>query len=126
MDKEDRIREKVEETLGLIDRLESPGAGPYFYTRLEAELRSREKESRGWLRGQSAAGRLRAVFVTLLLLINVVSFVLFLAKPKTVPAGKAGYDEYGEYASVLLEEYSLKKNTYDVDAVAKMTVEEGQ
>lgn len=47
MDKEDRIREKVEKTLEMIDRLESPKAGPYFYTRLEAELRSREKVSRG-------------------------------------------------------------------------------
>ncbi len=123
MDKEDRIRENVEKTLEMIDRLEAPKAGPYFYTRLEAELRSREKESRGWLPDKLAAGRLRAVFVTLLLLINVVSAAFFLAKPKTIPAGKA---EYGDYASVLLEDYSLKKNTYDVDVAEKMTGENGQ
>lgn len=126
MDKEDRIREKVEKTLEMMDRLEAPKAGPYFYTRLEAELRSREKESRGWLPDILAAGRLRAVLVILLLLINVISTAFFLAKPLTIPAGKTEYSEYGEYASILLEEYSLKKNTYDVDAVEKMTVEKGQ
>lgn len=125
MNKEDRIRENVEKTLDMIDRLEAPKAGPYFYTRLEAELRSREKESRGWLPGTLGMGRLRPVLVTLLLLINVISAAFFLVEPNTVPAGKAGDSEYGDYASVFLEDYSLKKNTYDVDVAEKMTGEKG-
>ncbi len=125
MNKEDQVRENVEKTLEIVDRLEPPKPGPYFYTRLEAELLSREKVAHGWLPGKWAAGRLRPVLVTLLLLINVISAAFFLAGPKTAPTGKTGYTEYGDYASVFLEDYSLKKNTYDVDVAKKMTGEKG-
>lgn len=125
MDNENGIRENVEKTLEMIDRLEPPKPGPYFYTRLEAELRRREKESYGRLPAKYGLARLRPALVTLLLLINVISAAFFLAGPKTIPADKTGTTGYKDYASVFLEDYSLKKNTYDIDVTEKMTGEEG-
>lgn len=114
MDKEKRLQEDVEKTLEMMDRMESLEAGPYFYTRLEAKLHSREKEKRHW--------ELKPVLLTLLIVINVVSAVFFLVESINTRTGR---EEYQTNISTFLEDYSLNRNTYDIDVTEKMTAARG-
>jgi hypothetical protein len=114
MDKQKRLQEEVDKTLEMMDRMESLEAGPYFYTRLEAKLRSREREKRHWA--------LRPVLLTLLIVINVISAVFFLVESQNTRTSR---EEYQTDISAFLEDYSLNRNTYDIDVTEKMTAAGG-
>ncbi|MCP4213225.1 MAG: hypothetical protein GY765_01155, partial [bacterium] len=125
--KQKRIREEVDKTLGLMDNMEKLEGGPYFYTRLEAEIRSREK-SPSWLPAFLPAKLLRPA-LALLLVINVVSTLVFFTTIEPGASTTIGTEKQEttliadkqEYMSTFLEDYSLNRNTYDVDVTEKIT-----
>ncbi len=124
MDKQKRLQDEVDKTLEMMDRMESLEAGPYFYTRLESKLRSREREKRHWLPNISQVldKGLRPVLLTLLIVINMISAVFFMVQSKIT---RTRQEESQTYISTFLEDYSLNRNTYDIDVVEKMTAAGG-
>ena len=119
MDKEKRIQEEVDMTMEIMDRMETLEAGPYFYTRLEAKLRSRERENKyGWPHITLLWDRaLRPVLLALFIIINVISAVFFLA---TSPHTRTNRAQYQTDISTFIQDYSLDRNTYDIDVTEKM------
>lgn len=124
MDKQKRLQEKADRTLEMMDHMESLEAGPYFYTRLESKLCSREREKRHWLPNISQISNrwLRPVFLTLLIVINVISTVFFLLESRN---SRTSQEEYHTNISLFLEDYSLTQNTYDIDVTEKMNMAGG-
>ncbi|MCK4761304.1 MAG: hypothetical protein KAW12_03830 [Candidatus Aminicenantes bacterium] len=123
MSKEKLIRDEVNKTLEIMDRLEDIEAGPYFYTRLEAELRSRQRAKKGLLPDMSQlahvfSGRvLRPALLTLLMIINIFSAAFFLLESGAAPSGR---EKEQASLSAFVEEYSSSWNTYDIDVPEKM------
>ena len=116
MDKRKRIREEVELTLRAMDQMQDIEAGPYFYTRLEARLKSRRKESVSWL--PSGTRVLRPAMLSLLLLINVFTAIFFLSGPAETETGnKAMY----AYISEMTTGYYKDQKGYDSYVAEKMT-----
>lgn len=118
MDKQKRVQEEVEKTMSLLDRMENLEAGPYFYTRVEARLRSKEREEKTILPGFFAARVLKPAFLVLLLMINLISVFFFLKE-----SGDTGLVEnkYRSHASQLVREYWPSQDTYDISVTEKMT-----
>jgi hypothetical protein len=107
MAKQDLVREKVEETLASLDRMERLDAGPAFFQRLQARLGTEaEKPVRpGLLRLPKVfAPVLRPALLAILVLVNILT-VVFVAK-----AG--AHREEVEKASVMTvaADYSLNQN----------------
>jgi hypothetical protein len=121
MDKEKRIQEEVDMTLEIMDRMETLEAGPYFYTRLETKLRSREREKKyGWPQIAPLWDRgLKPLLLTLLILINVTSAVFFLVQSQS-QYDRANQEQYQTDISAFIQDYSLDRNTYDIDVSEKM------
>lgn len=119
MDKRKQLQEKVDRTLEMMDRMESLKAGPHFYARIESKLCSREREKRHGLSNISRIfdRGLRPVFATLIIVINVISAVFFLVES---PNTRTSHEEYQTNISTFLEDYSLTRNTYDIDVTEKM------
>ena len=124
MDKQKRLHEEVDRTLEMMDRLEDIEAGPYFYTRLESKLHSRDREKRPWLPAVSGildilhVKGLRPALLMFLIMVNVISALFFLAQSKDT---RSPCEEYRSYIAVFVEDYSLDRNTYDTDITDKMT-----
>jgi hypothetical protein len=118
MDKQERIREEVEKTMSLLDRMQNLEADPYFYIRIEARLRSEEREKKTKLMGYPGAGVLKPALLLLLLMINLIS-VFFILKQ----SGDTGLAEekYRSRASQLVREYWPTQDTYDISLTEKMT-----
>ena len=118
MDKRKQVREEVEKTMSLLDRMQNLDAGPYFYTRVDARLRSKEREKRTILSGFPGARVLKPALLLLLLIINLISVFFFLKGP-----GDTGLDEekYRSYAFQLVQEYWPTQDTYDISVTEKMT-----
>jgi hypothetical protein len=118
MDKRKRVREEVEETMALMDQMETLDPGPYFYTRVEARLRGEEREARVRLLDLLGSRILKPALLALLLLINLFSAVYFLVEPREA----APPDEtYSSYASEWVQEYWPSQDSYDVSVMEKMT-----
>ena len=118
LDKQKHIRDEVEKTMSLLDRVEKLEAGPYFYTRVESRLRSREKEEKAKLPGILGVRVLKPAFLVLLLMINIISAVFFLVESKdTGLADKT----YSSQASQLVQEYWPSQDTYDIPVTKMMT-----
>lgn len=118
MDKQKRVQEEVEKTMSLLDRMENLEAGPYFYTRIEARLRSKEREEKTKLLGFLGARVLKPALLLLLLMINLISVFFFLKE-----SGDTGLAEkkYRSHASQLVREYWPSQDTYDISVTEKMT-----
>ena len=119
MDKQKQLQEKVDRTLEMMGRMESLKAGPYFYTRLESKLCSREREKRYGIRNifRIFDRRLRPVLVTLLIVMNVISALFFLLESQNT---RTSQEEYQANISLFLENYSLNSNIYDIDVTEKL------
>jgi hypothetical protein len=118
MDKQKRVQEEVEKTMSLLDRMQNLEAGPYFYTRVQARLRSKEREEKTKLPGFFSARVLKPAFLVLLLMINLISVFFFLEE-----YGDTGLVEnkYRSHASQLVQEYWPSQDTYDISVTEKMT-----
>lgn len=117
MDKRKRVREEVEKTMSLLDRMQNLEASPYFYTRIQAKLSSKEREKKTILSGFPGARVLRPAFLLLLLMINLISVFFFLRG-----SGDTGLVEkkYRSYASQLVQEYWPTQDTYDISLMETM------
>lgn len=120
MSKRNRVRDEVEKTMSLLDRLENLEAGPYFYTRVAAKLRSREREEQIRQPVFWGAGVLKPALLTLLLAVNFISAGLFLLKPGDT--GVTG-ETYRSHAAQLAGEYWPSQDSYVVSVTEKMTGE---
>ncbi|NWF88666.1 MAG: hypothetical protein HXY50_04295 [Ignavibacteriaceae bacterium] len=76
MDKDQRIKEEVEKTISLLDKVEEINTNPFLFTRIKAELDSKkdksEKNSFEWV-----FKFLRPAIIAALLLFNVYSVISF-------------------------------------------------
>jgi hypothetical protein len=107
MAKQDLVRDKVEETLASLDRMERLDAGPAFFSKLQARLGAKtEKPVRpGWFRLPKVfAPALRPALLAILVLVNILT-VVFVAKTGT-------QQKEVEKASVMTvaADYSLSQN----------------
>lgn len=107
MTKHDHVREKVEETLASLDRMEQLEAGPAFFSRLQERLAAGEGEpapSRLLRLPGVFVSILRPVFLAILILVNLLT-VVFVAKTSN-SRGKV------KKASVMIlaVDYSLNQN----------------
>lgn len=104
MNKEDRIRDEVEKTLGVLDQVKNIDGNPFLFTRIKAEIeaRSRIKQKSGFAVG------LKIVPILLLLVLfsfNIVSVIHFLGSSNNGT-------ERESYISSFAKEYNLS-TTYN-------------
>ena len=118
MDKRKPVREEVEKTMSLLDRMENLEAGPYFYTRVEARLRSKEIEEKTKHPGIFVVRVLKPALLVLLLLVNLFSAVFFLSESKDTGLVE---EKYRSQASQIVQEYWPSQDTYDISLTEKMT-----
>jgi hypothetical protein len=99
LNKEDRIRDEVEKTLSVFDRIKNIEGNPFMYTRLKAEIDSRS----GVKKKSVFAPGLKAVPILLLLVlfsVNLVSVIHYLKSSNTGT-------ERESYISSFAKEYNL-------------------
>ncbi len=115
MDKREEVRQEVDRIMESMDGMEKLAAGPYFYTRVEARLKSRREEERKWMPGQSASRRvLRPAFLALLVLVNVISGIIFLMGPAVVQTETIKQEKpLQAYISGLTEGNRQRGDSYD-------------
>ena len=118
MDKRKKVREEVEKTMSLLDRMQNLEAGPYFYTRVQARLHSKERKKKTILSGFPGARVLKPALLLLLLMINLISVFVFLKGPGDTAVVEK---KYRSYASQLVREYWPSQNTYDISLMETMT-----
>lgn len=128
MDKKKRIEQEVEETLAVMDRLDRLEAGPYFYTRVQARMRSRDKEKTGIIPGPGWWSILKPVMMTLLLLVNLVSAAFFLMGPSDTATARntSGNSPLYTYVSGVTEEYWNQNQSIDSYIADGLTTGESQ
>ena len=76
MDKNQRIKEEVEKTISLLDKLEEIGTNPYLFTRIKAELDSKKFKSKK-NSVELVFKILRPAIIATLLLFNIYSIISF-------------------------------------------------
>ena len=139
VDKQKRLHEEVKKTLEIMDRWEDIETGPFFYERLRSEITRRQGQRRRWsprkwipaipdIRDLFRPLAPRPVFLVLLILLNVVTALLFLAQPLTqsgtVESGTIR-DDRSAGNTMWIEDYSLDRNTYDSAITEKMAEQTG-
>jgi hypothetical protein len=71
MNKKEKIEEEIRKTLTVFDQKESLPPNPYFYTRVQQRIKENsENNSIVW-------GYLKPAFLTILLLINMATFIWY-------------------------------------------------
>lgn len=109
MAKQDLVREKVEETLASLDRMERLDAGPAFFSKLQARLGAEAERPVRFRLPNLLAPALRPALLAILVLVNILT-VVFVAK--------AGARREGlEKATVMAvaADYSLGQNLDEFD-----------
>lgn len=106
-ERKERIEKEVEKTLQQLDQFEKLESDPFFYTRLQAKMKSTQNQH-----NQSAifsfAGRyLRPAFLILLLVLNLISALVVLQNRNS------GSDSQSTNISSFADEYSINDNSYD-------------
>lgn len=76
--KKKQIEGEVKKTLELLDQIEEIKPNPYFYTRLQARLKKQEAERKGKTAGIFSWEKLRPAFLTVVVVINIISGILFI------------------------------------------------
>jgi hypothetical protein len=104
MNKEDRIRDEVEKTLSVYDRIKNIDGNPFMYTRIRAEIDARSR-----IKGKSAFGiALKAIPVLLFVVlfsVNIVSVIHYLNS-----SSNSISSERENYISSFAEEYNLSSS----------------
>jgi hypothetical protein len=77
MKKSEDISRKVEETLGLVDRIQKVEARPYFYTRLVARMEKAKEHTRQPL----AVKKIQYAFYGLVLLLAINGYSMYKLLP---------------------------------------------
>ncbi len=126
MSNREKINKKVDETLAIMDQMETLKANPYFYARIQARLHRQERErAGGFLAFMMQAFKLRPAYLALLMLVNIISASVFLMVP--TPTKPVDLAEYKTHAAQMVKDYSLSQDTYTntyADQVTEKMVEE--
>ena len=99
MDRTKKIEQEIAKTLEEFDRVEQLPEDPYFYTRLQARLNSREKKNALFPRV------LRPAIVTALLLLNIGTAYFYL----NTGAGGETTSQRQELGQMMAEELSMQQ-----------------
>lgn len=99
MNKEDRIRDEVEKTLSVLDRIKNIDGNPFMYTRIKAELESRIEIRRKPVFGFGLKV-LPVILFIVLFSANIVSVVYYLHS-------KSSTANRENYISSFAKEYNL-------------------
>ena len=100
MDRKKKIEQEIAKTLEQFDRVERLPEDPYFYTRLQARLKSREETNALFPRV------LRPAIVTALLLLNIGTAYFYL---NTGTSGQTT-GQRQELAQMMAEELSMQQS----------------
>jgi hypothetical protein len=105
MKNSDDISKKIEETLGILDRIGEVEPKPFFYTRLMARIgRYNEKPFQ-----HQTAKKLQYAFLGLVLLLAINGFSLYKLLPSRLP------DQQGSTMETFIENYQLDvRNFYTI------------
>lgn len=71
MNKQEKIKNEIDKTLGLFDKAESLPQNPYFYTRVQQRLNERSRK------GFSVAGILKPALFTALIALNLTTAIWY-------------------------------------------------
>lgn len=108
MDKETRINEEVDKTMGILDNVKILKGNPFFYTRLKARLEGVTGIQPGPEKRLFIA--LRPIGLILLLLLNIFTAVYIVNEKQTTTASST--NESGKISSGITDEYRFDKNCY--------------
>ena len=101
MKKNEKIEREIGKTLNCFDAAERLKVDPYFYTRLRTRIADEEGGRRSVLKGFFSLNVLRPAFLTVVLLLNILTAVMVFHKPRERT------DNREQYLSAFAEEYSL-------------------
>ena len=100
MDRKKKIEQEIAKTLEEFDKVERLPEDPYFYTRMQARLNSREKKNALFPRV------LRPAIVTLLLLLNIGTAYFYL---NTGTSGQTT-TQHQELGQTIAEELGMQQS----------------
>jgi hypothetical protein len=110
MNKKELIDQQVQKTLGCFNQLGKLPASPYFYTRLQANMDSRQKENQG----TKLSSRLwRPAFIGIIIVLNLTTAVLVYI------SNIQSKDFTDDTLTVLATEYNLNQDDSDLFTVSK-------
>ncbi|MCP4152502.1 MAG: hypothetical protein GY757_32500 [bacterium] len=111
------LNKEVDDAMNYIERMETIELDDYFDIRLEARIRELQRgEQAGWR--EYALSLLRPALITLLLVVNLISFIYFTATPTT--GTKATVTTGSSYVNALVSTYSPDQNSYDLTLMKNM------
>lgn len=120
----DDIRQKVEQTMAGMDKMEDLEAGPYFFQKVQARLREQERQVLPGFLGWVNTMVLRPAVLTVIILINLVSAVVLLrgggGQPEVSTSG-----EQISYAAAFVADYSLGSSQDSLDDYFREKTGEG-
>ena len=103
MDKKHKIREEVEKTISLLDKVEEIDINPFLFSRIKVQLDSRavasEKKSFDWI-----FKVLRPAIVAVLLLVNIYSVIAFYQ------SSYSNQETRQQYLDSIANEYVIDSN----------------
>lgn len=107
MDKEKRILDEVEKTLHAMDNLEDLESNPFLYTRLKAEIESRNIEQAP----AKAKSRifLKPVFLLIVILFNLITTVYYF---NSFGTKETQSNVSSSLTKIISQEYGFEKSYY--------------
>lgn len=107
MNRDKRITDEVEKTLHAMDNIKNLGINPFLYTRLKAEIESKN------IKPAQAKSKTRTVLKPALFLI-IILFNLFTAIYYLYPSHSAETQSYSvtSLSKIISQEYGFNKNYY--------------
>jgi cytochrome c-type biogenesis protein CcmH/NrfG len=107
MYKRKNIEEQVEKTLECFKQVQSIEPNPFFYTRLEAEIESRQRQQNQSENRLITLNVIWPVFLALIIAINIISAVILFQN------GEYQLEDRKEYLAAFAEEYSFNQSDYN-------------
>ena len=108
MDKNKRVEEEIEKTLGLLENIEALEPNPYLFTRIKARLNESGSEKTALKKEDSFALKLLPAFLILLVIFNFYSIIDFSSTDNVVE----NTDNRSEYLQQLGNEFMLNQSSY--------------
>ena len=109
MERKERIEQEVKKTLEGFDAFKTIEPSPFFYTRLQAKIRTLEAQKEAKNSGFFGLKALRPALVVLMLIFNVLSVGTALTLFRE---NVSQTDDRDQYLTAVVEEYALNQNDY--------------
>lgn len=124
MTAKDDIRQKVEQTMACMDKMEDLEAGPYFFQKVQARLQEQERQTLPGFLGWVNTMVLRPAVLTIIILINLVSAVVMFRGGGTQPTVSTTGEQMS-YAAAFVADYSLGSSQDSFDDYFREKTGEG-